>query len=77
VSYEEYSSYSSGDTTVDLQRLQEQEDVISRQQKQIEALQNQGGGGGGFLPDVSVDSNSTIIAAVAVILVAFGLLGNN
>jgi hypothetical protein len=78
VNYEDIGGYDEGDTTVDLERLKEQQETIENQQEQLEKLQNQGtGGGGGFLPDVSVDSNSTIIAVVAVILVAFGLLGNN
>jgi len=78
VNYEDIGGYDEGDTTVDLERLKEQQEIIENQQEQLEKLQNQAtGGGGGFLPDVSVDSNSTIIAVVAVILVAFGLLGNN
>ena len=62
---------------------QEEWDDLEQQNQELiekyEESQNDGslGGGGGFLSDIGTDSNSTIIAAVAVVLVAFGLLGNN
>lgn len=75
-----FQTTSRNNQTADVSKLQEELDQLREEQQRLqEESQNDGslGGGGGFLSDIGTDSNSTIIAAVAVILVAFGLLGNN
>lgn len=73
-----FQTESRNNQTADVSKLQEELDQIREEQQRLqeESQSTVGGGGGGFLSDIGTDSNSTIIAAVAVVLVAFGILNN-